>query len=162
MTANINSKDAKDLNDAKMPSVLRAAWLIAVVTIVSKIIGFIRDIVIADCYGASTVSDAYFYAYQLPALSIILLGGVGGPFHSATVAVFSKIIPSLKEKANPEVNFLFISCSLFLHHTSAIAHSLLHIHLLQLPVIHHQTHSRPQAFYLFNRDRKSTRLNSSH
>lgn len=101
MTADIVSKEDK------MPSVLKAAWLIAVVTIVSKIIGFIRDVVIADCYGASTVSDAYFYAYQLPALAIILLGGVGGPFHSATVAVFSKIIPSLKEKANMEVNDLF-------------------------------------------------------
>lgn len=94
-------------NDNKGPSVLKAAWLIAVVTIVSKIIGFIRDVVIANCYGASTVSDAYFYAYQIPALAIILLGGVGGPFHSATVAVFSKIIPSLKAKANEEVNYLF-------------------------------------------------------
>lgn len=94
-------------NEDKGPSLLKAAWLIAVVTIVSKLIGFIRDVVIADCYGASTVSDAYFYAYQLPSLAIILLGGVGGPFHSATVAVFSKIIPSLKEKANNEVNHLF-------------------------------------------------------
>lgn len=89
------------------PSLLKAAWLIAVVTIFSKLIGFIRDVVIANCYGASTVSDAYFYAYQLPALAIVLLGGVGGPFHSATVSVFSKIIPSLKEKANEEVNYLF-------------------------------------------------------
>lgn len=94
-------------NNVKSPSVLRAAWLIAVVTIVSKLIGFIRDVVIADCYGASTISDAYFYAYQIPALAIILLGGVGGPFHSATVAVFTKIIPSLNEKANEQVNKLF-------------------------------------------------------
>lgn len=106
MNANIASRE-QDSNIDKGPSVLKAAWLIAVVTIVSKLIGFIRDVVIANCYGASTVSDAYFYAYQLPALAIILLGGVGGPFHSATVAVFSKIIPSLKEKANNEVNHLF-------------------------------------------------------
>ena len=104
MSVNIVSDNR---SEDKGPSVLRAAWLIAVVTIVSKLIGFIRDVVIANCYGASTVSDAYFYAYQLPALAIILLGGVGGPFHSATVAVFSKIIPSLKEKANAEVNGLF-------------------------------------------------------
>lgn len=102
MSANTVSED-----ENRGPSILKAAWLIAVVTIVSKIIGFIRDITIANCYGASTVSDAYFYAYQLPALAIVLLGGVGGPFHSATVAVFSKIIPSLKEKANDEVNNLF-------------------------------------------------------
>lgn len=106
MTANITSNDNIN-NDDKAPSVLKAAWLIAVVTIVSKIIGFIRDVVIANCYGASTVSDAYFYAYQIPALAIILLGGVGGPFHSATVAVFTKIIPSFKQKANEQVNSLF-------------------------------------------------------
>ena len=88
-------------------SVLKAAWLIAVVTIFSKLIGFVRDVVIANYYGTSLVSDAYFYAYQIPALAIILLGGVGGPFHSATVAVFSKLIPNLKEKPNFEVRKLF-------------------------------------------------------
>ena len=94
-------------DDDKTPSLLKAAWLIAVVTIFSKLIGFIRDVVIANYYGASMVSDAYFYAYQIPALSIILLGGVGGPFHSATVAVFSKLIPSLKDKPSEELNKLY-------------------------------------------------------
>ena len=91
----------------KSTSVLKAAWLIAVVTIVSKLIGFIRDIIIANYYGAAMVSDAYYYAYQIPSLSLILLGGVGGPFHSATVAVFSKLIPSLKDKPSGEVNKLY-------------------------------------------------------
>ncbi len=94
-------------NENKTTSVLRAAWLIAVVTIVSKLIGFIRDIVIANYYGANMVSDAYYYAYQIPALSLILLGGVGGPFHSATVAIFSKLIPSINEKPSEEVNKLY-------------------------------------------------------
>ena len=84
-------------NENKAPSLLKAAWLIAVVTIVSKLIGFVRDIIIANYYGASLVSDAYYYAYQIPSLSLILLGGVGGPFHSATVAIFSKLIPHLNE-----------------------------------------------------------------
>lgn len=106
MSVNTITNNEDNVED-KGPSLLKAAWLIALVTIVSKLIGFIRDVAIANCYGASTVSDAYFYAYQLPALAIVLLGGVGGPFHSATVAIFSKIIPSLKEKANKEVNQLF-------------------------------------------------------
>lgn len=94
-------------DDDKTPSLLKAAWLIAVVTIFSKLIGFIRDVVIANYYGASTVSDAYFYAYQIPALAIVLLGGVGGPFHSATVAVFSKLIPCLRDKPSEELNKLY-------------------------------------------------------
>ena len=93
-------------NTEKATSVLKAAWIIAVVTIISKLIGFIRDIVIANYYGATLVSDAYYYAYQIPSLSLILLGGVGGPFHSATVAVFSKLIPNLREKPEEAVNKL--------------------------------------------------------
>lgn len=87
---------------AKTDSVLKAAWLIAFVTVISKLAGFIRDMVVANYYGASLASDAYFYAYQFPALAVTLLGGIGGPFHSAAVAVFTKIIPNLKEKP-PEV-----------------------------------------------------------
>lgn len=94
-------------NENKSPSVLKAAWLIAVVTIVSKLIGFVRDIIIANYYGAAMVSDAYYYAYQIPSLSLILLGGVGGPFHSATVAIFSKLIPNLQEKPSEHVNKLY-------------------------------------------------------
>ena len=69
--------------------------------------GFVRDIIIANYYGASMVSDAYYYAYQIPSLSLILLGGVGGPFHSATVAIFSKLIPNLQEKPTEQVNKLY-------------------------------------------------------
>ena len=87
--------------------ILKAAWLIAVITVFSKFIGCLRDIVLANNYGASTVSDAYYYAMQIPSLAIILLGGVGGPFHSATVSVFSKLIPSLKDKPTEEVNRLY-------------------------------------------------------
>ncbi len=114
MTANISGEF-----DNKTTSVLKAAWIIAVVTVVSKLIGFVRDIIIANYYGATLVSDAYYYAYQIPAISLILLGGVGGPFHSATVAVFSKLIPNLNEKPQEEVNklystFLTVTTVLFL------------------------------------------------
>ena len=89
------------------PSVLKAAWLIALVTIASKFMGFVRDMVVANFYGATMVSDAYFYALQIPSLAIIILGGVGGPFHSATVAVFSKIIPDFNSKPDKVVNRLY-------------------------------------------------------
>lgn len=90
------------MSNDKTTSVLKAAWLIAVVTVISKLAGFLRDVVVANYYGASLSSDAYFYAYQFPALAVTLLGGIGGPFHSATVAVFTKLIPGLSEKP-PEV-----------------------------------------------------------
>ena len=86
--------------------VLKAAWLIALVTIASKLIGFVRDMVVANFYGATLVSDAYFYALQIPSLAIIILGGVGGPFHSAAVAVFSKLVGA-DDKPDEVVNRLF-------------------------------------------------------
>ncbi len=88
-------------------SVLKAAWLIALVTIASKFMGFLRDMVVANFYGATLVSDAYFYALQIPSLAIIILGGVGGPFHSAVVAVFSKLLPNFDSKPDEVVNKLY-------------------------------------------------------
>ena len=88
-------------------SLLKAAWLIAFVTIISKFVGFIRDICIANYYGAGLVSDAYFYAYQIPSLAIILMGGVGGPFHSATVSVFAKLVNPDDKMPSEKVNKLF-------------------------------------------------------
>lgn len=88
------------------PGVLKAAWLIALVTVASKLIGFVRDMVVANFYGATMVSDAYFYALQIPSLAIIILGGVGGPFHSAAVAVFSKLVGA-EDKPGETVNRLY-------------------------------------------------------
>lgn len=91
----------------KESSILKAAWLIAFVTIISKFVGFLRDICIANYYGAGLVSDAYFYAYQIPSLAIILMGGVGGPFHSATVSVFAKLVNPNEKEPNEKVKKLF-------------------------------------------------------
>lgn len=95
------------MNKDNSQSLLKAAWLIALVTIASKFMGFARDMVVANFYGATMVSDAYFYALQIPSLAIIILGGVGGPFHSATVAIFSKLIPSFESKPSIEANKLY-------------------------------------------------------
>ena len=91
----------------KESSILKAAWLIAFVTIISKFVGFFRDICIANYFGAGLLSDAYFYAYQIPSLAIILMGGVGGPFHSATVSVFAKLVNPDEKTPTEKVNKLF-------------------------------------------------------
>ncbi|WMU93292.1 lipid II flippase [Microcystis phage MaAM05] len=81
-----------DTKPSRTPSLLKAAGLIAAVTIFSKMLGFLRDWAVMYAYGTSLVSDAYYAAFQLPSFAIILLGGLGGPFHTATVAVFSRLI----------------------------------------------------------------------
>ena len=79
---------SNEISSNKSQGLIKSASLIVVVILLSKIAGFLRDVIVANYYGASLVSDAYFYAYQIPALAIVILGGMGGPFHSATVSVF--------------------------------------------------------------------------
>ncbi len=93
--------------EGKNQGIFKAATWIAIIILFSKIVGFLRDVVIANYYGTGIVSDAYFYAYQIPALLVVILGGVGGPFHSATVAIFSKLIPDYTSKPTESVKKLF-------------------------------------------------------
>ena len=94
-------------DSSRSTGLLRSAGLIVVVILLSKIAGFLRDVIVANYYGASIVSDAYFYAYQIPALAIVILGGMGGPFHSATVSVFSKLIKNFDAKPDYLTKRLF-------------------------------------------------------
>jgi putative peptidoglycan lipid II flippase len=75
-----------------LPSLFKAASLIAAVTLLSKLLGAIRDWQIMTLFGTGLGSDAYFSAVQLPSFALILLGGLGGPFHTATVSVFSRLL----------------------------------------------------------------------
>lgn len=75
---------------SKPPSLWKSAMFIAGVTMIAKALGFFRDWQIFHVYGASLATDAYFAAVQLPWYSVILLGGLGGPFHSMVVALFGK------------------------------------------------------------------------
>jgi len=103
-----------------LKSIFKIAGLIGLITILSKVIGFFRDVVIAGAYGASMESDAYFYAYGIPAITFIILGGLGGPFHTVTVSVFSK--GKAEEKAlNTFLNMTgigFIVITIFVFFTS--------------------------------------------
>lgn len=106
-TENTGCTQTKNTEKNEGAGLFKAAWWIAVIILLSKVAGFLRDIVVANYYGAGVVSDAYFYAYQIPALVVVILGGVGGPFHSATVAVFSKLISDFKTKPEANVKKLF-------------------------------------------------------
>ena len=52
-------------NEGKTTTILKAAWLIAVVTVISKLVGFLRDVIIANYYGASVVSDAFSFSFKI-------------------------------------------------------------------------------------------------
>ncbi len=66
------------------------ALLVALGTLLSKLGGMVRQLVIAAAFGIGAAYDAYNYAYVLPGFLLILLGGLNGPFHSAMASVLSK------------------------------------------------------------------------
>jgi putative peptidoglycan lipid II flippase len=66
------------------------AVVVTLGTLLSKIGGLARQLVIAAAFGVGAAYDAYNYAYVLPGFLLILLGGINGPFHSAMVSVLSR------------------------------------------------------------------------
>ena len=48
--------------------VTKAAGIVGSATLLSRIFGFIRDVVIAWFFGAGLVSDAFFVAFRIPNL----------------------------------------------------------------------------------------------
>ena len=77
-----------DKNEPRL-SLGKTFGIVAGLTVLSKVIGLVRDIVVAHAYGTSIVADAYNYAYLFTGNILILFGGLGGPFHSATVAILT-------------------------------------------------------------------------
>src|SRR5271163_3650575 len=73
----------------KRPSMGRTFGVVALLSVISKIVGLARDIVVASAYGTSVLADAYNYAYLFTGNVLILFGGLGGPFHSATVTTLT-------------------------------------------------------------------------
>jgi len=89
------------------PSLSKTFSLVALLSVVSKVIGLLRDIVVAAAYGTSILADAYNYAYLFTGNILILFGGLGGPFHSATVTVLTP------RRSNPDAGTLVSQICLF-------------------------------------------------
>jgi putative peptidoglycan lipid II flippase len=84
--------------------VYRVASFVAFLTIISKILGLARDLVIAHYFGTSMQADAFNMAYLFTGNFYIIFGGVGGPFYSAMVAALPKYI--FEHSAKDIWNFL--------------------------------------------------------
>ncbi|MBD2777138.1 murein biosynthesis integral membrane protein MurJ [Iningainema tapete] len=76
------------------------AGIVAAATLISKIVGLVRQQVQAAAFGLGAAADAFNFAYTIPGFLLILLGGINGPFYSAVVSVLAK---RKKEEAAPLV-----------------------------------------------------------
>ena len=68
--------------------VVRSAGVIGLATFASRILGFIRDMVLARLFGATAAADAFFVAYRIPNLLRELFAE--GSMSSAFIPVFTE------------------------------------------------------------------------
>lgn len=77
-------------------SVTKAAGQISIATTGSRILGFVRDILLAKIFGATGLTDAFFIAYRIPNLFRELFAE--GSMSAAFIPVFSETLTTEGEE----------------------------------------------------------------
>src|SRR5215510_14093968 len=77
-------------------NLLRALVTVSGLTTVSRVLGFVRDFLIARMFGAGLFTDAFFVAFRIPNLLRRLFGE--GAFSQA----FVPILAEYRNKQSPE------------------------------------------------------------
>lgn len=78
-------------------TILRGTGIVSTLTLISRILGFLRDLVMARAFGAGQFSDAFFAASKIPNLLRSIVGE--GALTAAFVPVFSSELAKGKEDA---------------------------------------------------------------
>src|SRR5207245_10706439 len=73
---------------AEHAKVVEAAGVIGLATLLSRVLGFARDMVLARLFGATPAADAFFVAYRIPNLLRELFAE--GSMSSAFIPVFTE------------------------------------------------------------------------
>jgi len=76
-------------NKASGGAIARSAGPISAATLLSRILGFVRDVLIAQLFGAALVADAFFVAFAIPSMFRRLL--TEGALTSAFIPVYSDV-----------------------------------------------------------------------
>ncbi len=75
---------------AGQPGLVRAVGAIGAATFASRILGFVRDMVVARAFGAGATTDAFFVAFRIPNLLRRLLAE--GALATAFIPVFTEFL----------------------------------------------------------------------
>ena len=93
--------------------VAKAAGVVGLATMLSRIFGFIRDMVVAGIFGAGLVTDAFFVAFRIPNLLRRLLAE--GSLTVSFVPVFTEYLKQRsREEALELANVVFTALSVIL------------------------------------------------
>jgi len=86
----------KQLNN-QSKTVTGAALIIASATLVSRLVGLIRDRILAHYFGAGEIMDAYYAAFKIPDLIYTLL--IVGALTAGFIPTFTKLFYAGEEKS---------------------------------------------------------------
>lgn len=81
-----------------MAKAKKSAVILMFITLISKITGFVRDIILAQSFGASMITDAYLTALNIP---VVLFDGISSSLGTTYIPMFFKI---REEKGDKEVD----------------------------------------------------------
>jgi putative peptidoglycan lipid II flippase len=111
-------------------SLIRAIATLSGLTLISRVMGFARDLLMASVLGAGVVSDAFLVAFRLPNLFRRLLAE--GAFSAAFVPLYTRELTASKEQAKHFATqsfvFLFLTvtalCAACMVFTPQVVHLL--------------------------------------
>ncbi|CAN5865934.1 murein biosynthesis integral membrane protein MurJ [soil metagenome] len=82
-----------------MPSFARSASIVGLAFVASRVLGLIREIVMANRFGTSSEYDAYISAFRIPDLLFLVV--MSGAFGSAFIPIFGSVLARVeRESAN--------------------------------------------------------------
>ena len=100
------------MENSENKKILRAAGSIAAATLCSRVLGFIRDMIVARFFGASASADAFYVAYRIPNLFRELLAE--GTMSAAFVPVFTEYLSTReREEARELASSVFTALLIF-------------------------------------------------
>lgn len=113
----------------KQSSLLKSTFIIMIVSLISKLLGFVRDMLIANNFGAGMYTDAYNIAVTIPETIFTL---VGLAISTAFLPMLSKIQAKKGQKemynfANNVINILFVVSVIFFVVTSIFSKEIVEI-----------------------------------
>ncbi|MCK5892830.1 MAG: murein biosynthesis integral membrane protein MurJ [Endozoicomonadaceae bacterium] len=115
MSSSIKNTDSNKLKQG----LLRSSITVGFMTILSRVLGLVRDVVIATYFGSKSEADAFFIAFKIPNLFRQLFGE--GAFAQAFVPVLSEYrIKRSKEEVKTLVNHVAGTLGLILLGMSAL------------------------------------------
>ncbi len=96
----MSSTSFKNLEDNhknhRQKNLIKSAGVISIATMISRILGYIRDMILAHIFGAEMVADAFFVAFKIPNLLRRLLGE--GSLSASFIPVFTEYLEKGKQK----------------------------------------------------------------